>query len=107
MTVRLGPSNWTRAPFELGCRPSPASMMPAFTSSSLYFIIAVSSSSLGMMPASLSLVALTITINRIVVSPLVSGSPSIGLYCHDERQFSNSTSHANYFWGGPCAKSAF
>ena len=37
---RLVPENWTRAPLELGCRPSPASMMPAFTSSSLYFIIA-------------------------------------------------------------------
>ena len=35
ITVRSLPENWTRAPFELGCRPSPASITPALTSSSL------------------------------------------------------------------------
>ena len=47
-----------RAPFELGCRPSPASMTPAFTISSLNLPIAVSNSVLGMTPASLLLVGL-------------------------------------------------
>src|SRR3954464_3351068 len=69
ITVRLSPENRTRAPFELGWSPSPASITPAFTSSSLYFPISVSSSSLGGTPASESLVALTMTMNRIVVSP--------------------------------------
>src|SRR5215831_16114356 len=44
MTVRLPAENLTRVPFELGCRPSPASNTPAFVSSSLYFIIAAISS---------------------------------------------------------------
>jgi hypothetical protein len=35
MTVRLSPEKRTRAPLALGCRPSPASITPAFTSSSL------------------------------------------------------------------------
>ena len=35
MTVRFAPENLTRAPFELGWRPSPASITPALTSSSL------------------------------------------------------------------------
>ena len=34
-TVRRSPENRTRAPFELGCNPSPASSAPAFASSSL------------------------------------------------------------------------
>src|SRR5437879_5457778 len=59
-----------RAPLELGWSPSPASITPAFTSSALNFPIAVSSSALGMMPASESFVALTITMTRIVLSPL-------------------------------------
>src|SRR5262249_54235187 len=74
MTVRLAPENLTRAPFELGWSPSPASITPAFTSSSLNFPIAASSFSSGITPASESLVALTIAMNRIVVSPRCSGS---------------------------------
>src|SRR5262249_10459479 len=66
ITVRCFPENRTRAPFELGCSPSPASITPAFTSSSLNFPICVRSSWLGRMPASESLLALTITMNRIV-----------------------------------------
>src|SRR6266404_3516034 len=61
-----------RAPFELGCRPSPASMTPAFTISSLNLPIAVSNSVLGMTPASLFLSAFTITMNRIVTLRLIS-----------------------------------
>src|SRR5215211_6003623 len=73
MTVRSFPENRTRLPFELGWSPSPASMMPAFTSSSLYFPISVRSCSLGISPASDSLLALTITRTRIVVPPLHLG----------------------------------
>src|SRR4028119_2040714 len=51
--------------------------MPAFTSSSLYLPISARSSSLGMTPASLSALALTITMNRIGISfVLVVGSRS-------------------------------
>src|SRR6184192_58280 len=57
-----------RAPCELGVRPSPASITPALTSSSLNFAISVSSSALGPLPASESSFALTITMNRIAVS---------------------------------------
>ncbi len=67
ITVRFAPENLTRAPFELGWSPSPASITPAFTSSSLNFPISVRSFSLGMTPASESLSALTSTMNRIVI----------------------------------------
>src|SRR5450432_2230945 len=66
LTVRSLPGYPTRAPFEVGCRPSPASMTPAFTISSLNLPIAVSNSVLGITPASDSLLAFTITMNRIV-----------------------------------------
>src|SRR5207244_550886 len=69
VTVRSSPENLTRAPLELGWSPSPASITPAFASSSLYFPISVRSSSLGITPASESLVALTRIMNRIVVPP--------------------------------------
>ena len=39
ITVRFAPENLTRAPFELGWSPSPASSTPAFAISSLYFPI--------------------------------------------------------------------
>src|SRR5436309_6414295 len=64
-TVRFVSENFTRAPLELGCRPSAASRTPAFTSSSLYLPIASSSSVLGNWPASLSALALTITRKRM------------------------------------------
>ena len=64
-TVRLSPENLTRAPLLLGCRPSPASITPAFTSSSLYFCICSSSSWLGISPASDWSVALTMIMKRI------------------------------------------
>src|SRR5437870_6061837 len=69
ITVRLLPENLTRAPFELGWSPSPASSTPAFTSSSLNFPISVRSCSLGITPASESLLAFTITKTLIVISP--------------------------------------
>src|SRR3977135_2523202 len=72
VTVRSLPEYLMRAPFELGCRPSPASMTPAFTISSLNLPMAVSNSVLGMTPASLFLSAFTITMNRIVTLHLIS-----------------------------------
>src|SRR5712664_1007335 len=70
--VRCCPENRTRLPFELGCSPSPASITPALTSSSLNFPMAANVflvSSVGRIPASEFLSALTITMNRIGVSP--------------------------------------
>src|SRR5215471_571005 len=69
VTVRFSPEKVTRAPFELAWSPSAASSTPAFASSSLYFPIAARSFSSGRTPASESLLALTITMNRIVLSP--------------------------------------
>jgi hypothetical protein len=51
-------------------QPVASSITPAFTISSLNFAMAERSSSEGILPASESLVALTITMNRIVVSPI-------------------------------------
>jgi hypothetical protein len=47
MTVFCAPENFTRFAFEVGRRPWPSSMTPAFTSSSLNFIILPMSSWLG------------------------------------------------------------
>src|SRR5262249_25528142 len=74
-TVRLVPENRTRAPLVLACRPSPASRTPAFASSSLYFPIAVSSSVLGSTPASVSSLAFSSTMNRIVSPSLPCRRP--------------------------------
>src|SRR5688572_20761105 len=68
MTVRSLPRKRTRTPLLLGCSPSPATMIPAATSSSLNAVMSVRSCSLGIVPASELLVALTITITRIVFS---------------------------------------
>src|SRR5947208_232281 len=57
VTMRFSPENLTRAPFELGWSPSPASSTPALASSSLYFPMAASNFSSGRIPASESLVA--------------------------------------------------
>src|SRR3979490_3009745 len=72
VTVGSLPAYLIRAPFDVGCSPSPASMTPAFTISSLNLPIAVSISVLGITPASLFLSAFTITMNRIVRLRLVS-----------------------------------
>src|SRR2546423_5974771 len=65
MTVRFPPENLTRAPLELGCRPARSSRTPAFISSSLYLPMAESSASLGILPASESLLAFTIIMKRM------------------------------------------
>src|SRR5216684_5149288 len=72
-TVRFSPENRTRLPFELAWSPSAASSTPAFTSSSLNFPMSARSFCLGITPASESLLALTITMNRIVKSPFEFG----------------------------------
>ena len=76
ITVRWAPEKRTRLPFALECRPSPASITPALTSSSLYLPISASSFSLGITPASDSFVAFTITMKRIVCLLFSSGSSS-------------------------------
>src|SRR5437588_12122480 len=68
--------NLTRAPFELGCKPSPANITPAFANSSLNFPMSVSNCLLGMTPASELLSAFTITMNRIEFSPFSRFLPS-------------------------------
>src|SRR5713226_4190176 len=69
ITVRFPPEYLMRQPFELGCSPEASSSTPAFKSSSWYLVIAAMSFSSGMMPASVSLLALTIIMNRIVAPP--------------------------------------
>src|SRR5206468_2338606 len=56
-----------RTPSELGYSPSPASITPAFTSSSLKLPIAARAFSSGSAPLSDSFVAFTITMKRIVI----------------------------------------
>src|SRR5471030_2153957 len=58
-----------RQPFELGLSPEASTSTPVFTSSSWYFCIVARSFSPGMAPASESWVALTMIMNRIVLSP--------------------------------------
>src|SRR5262245_22823617 len=66
-------------------------MTPAFTSSSLYFPMSVRSFSLGMIPASESLVALTITMNRIDQNLLLisSQAPKRPSDCRTSTRMSN------------------
>src|SRR5580658_10489810 len=66
VTVLLPPPNLTRTPLELACRPSPESITPAFSSSSLNLPISVRISRLGSTPDSDSRVAFTITITRMI-----------------------------------------
>src|SRR5262245_39623669 len=114
MTVRLVPEKRTRAPFALDCSPAPSSITPALTSSSLYLAIAASISSDGSLPASESLLAFTITMKRIGVSPVwlasvrsrVAGFRLVhpGLYRHDERGSTGSTRRSKLFWRGAAAE---
>src|SRR5256714_15432657 len=99
MTVLLFPGpNFTRTPLDDGCSPSPASITPAFTSSSLNLVMSVRLFSSGRTPDSESLFAFTTTMNRISVSPLVSVGAAVcssfnprRLYQGDERRLSKST----------------
>src|SRR6266404_6883 len=69
--VRLPPENLMRVPLELGWRPARSSSTPAFMSSSLYLPIADRRASLGITPASDSLLAFTIIMNFMVVLSFV------------------------------------
>src|SRR5580698_362290 len=96
MTVRSLPLKRTFAPLEVGRRPSPASITPDLTSSSLYFVIAPRISVLGISPASDSGLPGTRTMKRIGVSLwLMSGH-----YPHVERGRPKSTPPA-IFLGPP------
>jgi len=66
MTVRPGPLNAIRLPWDEGLSPSAARMRPAARNSSLYLPIASSNSAVGRVPFSLSSVAFTNTMTRIV-----------------------------------------
>jgi hypothetical protein len=69
MTVRRGPSKTMRLDWALGLRPAAAMKTPALTSSSVNQSIAANASSasaVGAAPFSLSSVAFTNTITRIV-----------------------------------------
>src|SRR5882724_550683 len=86
--VRLPPEDLMRVPLELGCRPARSSSTPAFMSSSLYLPIADRRASLGMTPASDSLLAFTIIMNFMVVSPLVfCGNEPLGSRSVQPRDF--------------------
>src|SRR5256714_7244440 len=101
ITVFWSAENRTRFPLELGCSPSPASITPALASSSLYLPMSARVCSLGIAPASLSSLAFTSTITRIVIPPLVcevgagppGGSDPVepSLYRYVERGQSKST----------------
>src|SRR5437588_4201103 len=100
LTLGAFPEYLIRAPFDVGCRPSPASMTPAFTISSLNLPIAVSISVLGITPASVSLLAFTITMNRIVTLHFVSipkASSRTSAHQQDEWDFAAPTCPAELF----------
>src|SRR5262245_58867948 len=82
MTHAVPPDNTNRFPLLLACRPSPANITPALTSSSLNLPMSASSFSLGITPASEFFVALTITMTRIVVLLLFREDGSVD----DDRQ---------------------
>src|SRR6266436_10239747 len=97
-TVRLLPEYLTRQPFELGFKPDASSSTPAFCSSSWYFCISEMSFSEGITPASLSFVALTIIMNRMLFSNQSGAGPPGGsgrmtgqALDYDERGFAKST----------------
>ena len=98
--MRLGPSKATRLPCEEGFKPSPANMMPAFTSSSLNLPIATNISAVsavGLIPSSESSVALTNTMTRIVLSPL-HWREALRLPCNDDDWvLPESTSRTKFF----------
>src|SRR5688572_29899578 len=74
ITARVEPSKRTRLPFDVGWRPSPASIRPAFDSCSLKLPISRRSFSFGITPASEFLSALTSTMT-FMTDLLVSSLP--------------------------------
>src|SRR5438105_8369013 len=68
ITMRFAPEYLTRQPLELGFKPEASSRTPAFCRSSWYFCISEMSFSGGITPDSVSFVALTMIMNRIVFS---------------------------------------
>src|ERR1700687_516952 len=100
LTLVSFPEYLIRAPFEVGCRPSPASRMPALTISSLNLPIAVSISVLGITPASVFSSPFTITMNRIVTLRLIFNSLGrlpTSAHQQDEQGFAAPTRPAELF----------
>src|SRR5262245_62129250 len=98
-----------RAPLALDWSPAPSTMTPAFTSSSLNFAIAPSISSEGILPASESLLALTITMKRIVFSfrfrgSVIPGSPAMPFKTNEDRDSRHAAARIFRFSGAgaPC-----
>ena len=69
LTVRLLPEKATRAPLLLALRPPPSTKIPASINAWLNLPISATISALGSLPASLSFVALTITMTRMKFPP--------------------------------------
>src|SRR5215813_5781610 len=67
--LRFEPRYPTRQPLEVGCNPVASRSTPAFANSSWYVVIAANISCLGMAPASVSFVALTMIMNRMFFLP--------------------------------------
>src|SRR5262245_63979286 len=104
MIVFFPPEKRTRFPFLLGRRPSPASMTPALTSSSLNLPMSLNSFSEGSIPASEFFVAFTITMTRIVGLLSVPQAGSAGMtstarfHEGDEADPPESTFDRHYFF---------
>src|SRR5215471_6316521 len=108
MTVRCAPLNRTRLALEVGVSPSPASITPAFTSSSLNFIILPISSALGIVPASEFLSPGTSTITRIFVL-LAEGRGFQGLIAPSDmatNEAGQDRHGVRLFLAGPCERTA-
>src|SRR5262249_19182198 len=95
MTVVFPPENLMRAPLEVGCSPSPASMTPALTISSLNFPMSARIFWSGMIPASDSLFAGTMAMKRIVGSPFEGLNSRQGSRTAFERHNPDSTYASN------------
>jgi hypothetical protein len=93
MTLGLPFENRTRAPFELAWSPSPASITPAFTISSLYLAMSPKTFSSGSIPASDSLFALTNIMKRIGFSSILPGGFCPLIETSNERRGNRLTCH--------------
>src|SRR5438477_11470483 len=79
ITMRFAPEYLTRQPLELGFKPEASSRTPAFCRSWWYFCISEMSFSGGITPDSVSFVALTMIMNRIVFSVVLRAGCPFGL----------------------------
>src|ERR1700761_8490440 len=84
-------ATWTRAPVELGYKPAASTKTPAAACSWLNFTIALIVSSVGILPASESLVAFKISMNFIcnLPSECLGRRSSTGLTLTSNQQLKN------------------